>query len=393
MSRKRRQAYAWADVCARRLRRHGLSQPLSGGPADAASAMCGAHAQVMSAAELSLGMRLDGTTRSGVREALWTEHSLVKTFGPRGTVHLLPTCDLEMWTGALSAIPGPLSPMPPAVRMTLEETDAVVDAIDRALTDAELTVDELTEAIVERAGSWAGDLVMPAFQGMWPRWRQVMATAANRGALVFGHQRGRQVTCTSPKRWHPGFSPMPGPQATAELARRYLYAYGPALPEHFARWLNAPRTWAQSMFEALGEEIEEVHVEHDDAELSHTAWQLAADANADTAAPEGVRLLPYFDAYSVGCYPRALVFPGKASDRALARGQAGNFPVLLVEGTAAGVWHLRRSGRRLAVTVEPLVRLTRAQRSALEEQVERLGVVLEGTPALTVGTVTVGPHA
>jgi hypothetical protein len=393
MRRKSRRPYAWADVCARRLRRHGLSRPLAGGPADAASAMCGAHAQVMSAAELSLGIRLDNATRTGVRDALWTEHSLVKTFGPRGTVHLLPTCDLELWTGALSAVPGPVSPMPPAVRMTPEETDAVVDAIGWALADAELTVDELTDAIVETAGSWAGDLVMPAFQGMWPRWRQVVSTAANRGALVFGHQRGRQVTYTSPNRWHPGFSPMPAPQATAELTRRYLYAYGPALPQHFARWLNAPPTWAQSMFEALGDEVEEVHVEHDDADLSHTAWQLAADADAEPAAPEGVRLLPYFDAYSVGCYPRPLVFPGRAADRALARGQAGNFPVLLVEGTVAGVWHLRRSGRRLAVTVEPLGRLTHAQRSALEEEVDRLGVVLEGAPTLTVGTVTVGPHA
>jgi hypothetical protein len=355
--------------------------------------MCGAHAQVMSAAELSLGIRLEDTTRTGVRDALWSEHSLVKSFGPRGTVHLLPTCDLELWTGALSAMPTPMSPMPAAVRMSVEETDAVVDAIDVSLADDELTVDELTEAIVHRVGSWAGDLVMPAFQGMWPRWRQVVSTAANRGALVFGHGRGRHVTYTSPRRWHPGFSPMPGPQATAELARRYLRAYGPALPEHFARWLNAPHTWARSMFEALGDEVEQVHVEHHDTDLSHTAWQLAADASAERAAPEGVRLLPYFDAYGVGCHPRPLVFPGKAADRALSRGQAGNFPVLLVDGTAAGVWHLRRSGRRLAVTVEPLGRLTRAQRHALEEQVDRLGVVLEGTPTLTVGTVTVGPHA
>jgi hypothetical protein len=350
----------------------------------------------MSAAELSLGIRLPDTTRAGVRDALWTERSLVKTFGPRGTVHLLPTCDLELWTGALSAIPAPASPMPVQARMTADQTDAVVHAIDHALSEAELTVDELTDAVVEATGPWAGDLVMPAFQGMWPRWRQVISTAANRGALVFGHHRGRQVTYTSPRRWLPGFSPMAGLEATAELTRRYLRAYGPARPEDFARWLNASRTWAQSMFDALGDEVEEVHVEHDDVDLSHTAWQLAADAAEEPAEPveaDGVRLLPYFDAYSVGCHPRRLVFPGKAADRALARGQAGNYPVLLVEGTVAGVWHLRRKGRRLAVTVEPLGRLTRAHRSALEQQVERLGVILEGSPTLTVGTVTVGPHA
>ena len=70
-------------------------------------AMCGAHAQVLSAAELSIGLRLDGADRDDVQRALWQHRTLVKTRGPRGTVHLLPTDDLPMWTGALAAVPGP----------------------------------------------------------------------------------------------------------------------------------------------------------------------------------------------------------------------------------------------------------------------------------------------
>ena len=64
------------------------------------------------------------------------------------------------------------------------------------------------------------------------------------------------------------------------------------------------------------------------------------------SAPHGVRLLPYFDAYVVGCQPRELLFPGRAAERALAGGQAGNYQVLLIDGVVAGVWHQRRSGRR-----------------------------------------------
>ena len=147
--------------------------------------MLGAHAQVLSAAELSVALRLDGgATRADVREALWTDRSLVKTYGPRGTVHLLAAADLPLWTGALSAIPAGASPIPPDVRMTAEQTEQVVAAIGDALTGAELTIDELTDAIVARTGPWAGDRVMAAFQDMWPRWRQVMHTAAHRGALA-----------------------------------------------------------------------------------------------------------------------------------------------------------------------------------------------------------------
>jgi hypothetical protein len=69
------------------------------------SAMCGAHAQVASAAELSIGLRVPSATRNVVRQALWRDRTLVKTRGPRGTVHLLAAADLPMWTGALPAMP------------------------------------------------------------------------------------------------------------------------------------------------------------------------------------------------------------------------------------------------------------------------------------------------
>jgi Winged helix DNA-binding domain len=130
--------------------------------------MAGTHAQIMPAAELGIGLRLAGVTRAQIREALWTGRTLVKTFGPRGTVHLLPAQDLPAWTGALSAIPSSPSPFPEGVRMTADQAEAVLEAIAKALSDAELTVEKLSEAVTEAAGSWAGDLVMPAFGVMWP---------------------------------------------------------------------------------------------------------------------------------------------------------------------------------------------------------------------------------
>lgn len=134
------------------------------------------------------------------------------------------------------------------------------------------------------------------------------------------------------------------------------------------------------------------------------AWVAAGDAVfGGGASPaeghggepaRGVRLLPYFDAYTIASQPRELLFPGAAYERALAGGQAGNYPVVLVDGTVAGVWHQRRSGRRIAVTVEPIGKtLGAARRRELEEQVERVGEVLEAQARLTMGKVTVGPHA
>src|SRR4051794_4807900 len=112
-------AMTWSGVTARRMARHSLIEPASNlGPADIASMLGGAHAQVLSAAEFSIARRIAGATRSDVQRALWVERSLVKTFGPRGTVHLLASADLPMWTGALSALPSSAPIHPEPVRFT-----------------------------------------------------------------------------------------------------------------------------------------------------------------------------------------------------------------------------------------------------------------------------------
>jgi hypothetical protein len=57
------------------------------------------------------------------------------------------------------------------------------------------------------------------------------------------------------------------------------------------------------------------------------------------------------------------------------------------------VWHQRRSGRRLTITVESLTPLSAAQHRELEEEVAVVGRVMEADPSLVIGEVTVGPHA
>lgn len=317
-----RPRWSWAEVCARRLDRHALATPAPDArPADVVAAVGAVHAQVLSAAEVSVGLRLAGATRTDVRHALWTEHSLIKTFGPRATVHLVAAADLPMWTGALSAAPRPpwADSQPEPARMTPEQTEAVVAAVAAALADAELTVEELGEAVVAATGPWAGDLVMEAWQGRWPRWRQALALAGVRGALCFGPNRGRKVTYTNPRRWLPGFEPADGPAALAEVVRRYLHAYGPATPQQLAQWLAWPRRFAGELFDRVAGGLEQVEV--------------------------------------------------------------------------AGVWHQRRSGRDLDVTVEPFGPLGATRRRQLDDQVRRLGGILEGSPRLTIGAVTTGGHA
>jgi hypothetical protein len=398
----------WEAATARRMERHGLATPVARERlARQAGAVCGIHAQVMGAGELSLALRVEGATRADVRAALWEQHTLVKTYGPRGTVHLLPADELASWTAALGAIPMQTQAWPEHVRFDEVRMAETVAAIGDVLAEAELTLDELTAALVQRCGPWAGERTMEAFTDSWPRWRQAAIPAAHAGALCYGPPRGRAVTFTNPRRFVPGFdaaleaarqparlgdgavpppgdgAPPPGtpppPTALVTLVRRWLTAYGPATVDQFARWTFTQRPWAAALFDTLAAAGELEQVDFD----GERAWVVAGDTAFPEAAPESVRLLPYYDAYGIGCHPRARLFPGEAAERALVRGQAGPLPLLLVDGVVAGVWRQRRTGRRLAVTVEPLSPLSAACTRALAEQVERIGAIDGTTTALT----------
>jgi hypothetical protein len=111
-------ALTWTGVTARRMARHALTEPATGlGPAEVAGLLCGAHAQVHSAAELSIGRRIAAGVRTDEQRPLWGERSPVKRFGPSRTIHLLPTADLPMWTAELSALPS-VPAHPVGVRFT-----------------------------------------------------------------------------------------------------------------------------------------------------------------------------------------------------------------------------------------------------------------------------------
>jgi hypothetical protein len=381
-------AVTWDGATARRMARSHLTEPATDArPADIATALVGVHAQILSAAELSIGRRIAGATRADVSRALWQERSLVKTFGPRGTVHLVAADDLPMWTGALSALPSGTPNHPDPVRFSAAESDEVIAGIGDALAGGPLTVDELTAALEERVGPWAVERTMDAFAVKWPRWRMLTSTAAHRGVLCFGPDRGRNVTYVDPRTWLPGLRPADGDAATRMLLARYLTAYGPARPKDLARWLAIPPRAANELFRTSADLIEPVDFD------GERAWVLAADTGMPAEPPSGVRLLPYFDAFVIASQPRERLFPGAASTRAQAGGGAGNYPVLLVDGVVGGVWHQRRTGSRVAITVEPLAELSPRHRRELDDEVALVGQVMQATPTLTIGPVTVGAHA
>ncbi|MGI6366962.1 MAG: winged helix DNA-binding domain-containing protein [Anaerolineae bacterium] len=287
----------WQQVSAWRMGQQGLETPWAAGDlVEAVRRMGGAHAQVMSAAEWSLGVRMTGLRQGQVAAALWEGRTLVKTWAMRATLYLLPAEDLGLMAAARSLTPtrngdGWFKRYMAAHGLPEERDQQVLDAAAEALSEGPLTREELGCAVAERTG-------LPAVRDLFGRngWGTPLKPLAWRGDLCFGPSRGRNVTFVSPQAWLGSLRRWDPADALREVVRRYLRYHGPATVAHFARWWECYRRTAQSVFDELREELVPVEVQ------GQRLWALASLAEEMTACAPGatVRLLPLFDAFVTG---------------------------------------------------------------------------------------------
>jgi winged helix DNA-binding protein len=352
----------WSEVWGQRLWAHALGQPAARDQlVDLVGSVCGIHAQVMSSAELALGVRVDGLEQHHVRDALWTARSLVKTYGLRGTLHLFPSREIGLWLSALRAKPPPRAGNE---RLASASVERIVHAIADALDHQQLTRAELADELRRRLGGWAADEVLPAFGGRMPLWQLALGSAALESVLAFGPPRGNQVTYVRLDQWIDTLHAVDGRQALRQVAHRYVAAYGPTTPKELARWLSTTPKAAREVLAEL-DDLEEVDVEGWHA-LAIKTWH-RPDSRAQ------VHLLPQFDPYVVGCFPREqLIAPPDL--RTL--GTAAPYAVVLVDGVVSGLWQRHNRGKRIAIRVDVERALTKAHERALAANVDRLSVFL-----------------
>jgi Winged helix DNA-binding domain len=239
----------------------------------------------------------------------------------------------------------------------MEALDRVSEAVRDSLRDGPLARDDFHQALRERL---PGELLW------WCRGCQshhvhpsLWRATGIRGVLAIVGREGRSAVFGAP----PEAKAVADPGA--ELARRFLGAYGPARPRLLAGWAGVAPSHAQALWQRAGE-LAEVDLE------GRKAWVLAGDeaALADPPRAEGVRLLPNLDPLTAG-RDRELLVPDAAVRKRIWTVLGGPGTVL-VDGGIAGLWRPARKGRKLLVTVEPLGPLTTAARDALAAEAERV---------------------
>jgi hypothetical protein len=176
-----------------------------------------------------------------------------------------------------------------------------------------------------------------------------------------------------------------GQAALREVCLRFLQAYGPATHLEFARWFATSRLAARELMQSL--DLVEIEVE------GWRGWLPRGPQDAPGMASEGgsVLLLPQYDCYVVGGFPRDQLIPAQAPEP-LRRGTAAPFAVVLIDGVIGGLWERRVRGTRLDVRVDAFSSLSKQQQREIELQAARIGETLELHTEVSFGSVEARGH-
>ena len=326
----------------------------------------------MSLAELQLNARLDGLRPEDVRDALWTHRTLVKTWAMRGTLHLIASDDLPSFVAAApTRRVATTDAWLKYFGVTKGELDTIFRTVDATLDGQPRTRAELIDAVAKATGR--RDLAEKLQSG----WGSFLKPSAGRGTLVFGPDRGRNVTFVDPEDWL-GKSVRPkgedGPdsdEALGRLVERFLRLFPGADLPGVGRWWGSRYTMRKAVA-AAGLDLVSIDVE------GTAGLVLRSDVKELSARKPftGVRLLPGFDAY-VNDLPRrvdALMPVNRHADVHRVAGWVS--PVVIVDGRVAGTWELT-SGKRGGLTVQPFSRWRGGARKELVAEADRIAAFLD----------------
>jgi hypothetical protein len=319
-------------------------------PAEIARAIAGAQAQDVYAGPLTFRSRSRSLTAADIERARTEERSLLRSWVMRRTVHLIPTDDagwllplfepeFERWSRRRLAQLG----------MKAGDEEKALRVIGRALADeGPLTRPEAARRVVE-AGVDLNEQTR----------LHVIGLAVVSGIACLGPDRGKTTCLVRREDWLGKLPRFHRDAALAELARRYVRAFGPATDRDFAYWAGLPLRDVRAGLESISSETEEVTV----GELT----MLVTRAASLRVPREGqVRMLGNFDTYLLGWKDRGFSVPEHHAGHVKEGGGGWIRPVIVRDGVVLGGWRSMRKAGRIEVTLN----LSKDDRAGLAGAIE-----------------------
>jgi Winged helix DNA-binding domain len=320
-----------------------LAGPPARDPVAVAERLLAIQGQDPRGARLAVRARSEGLSAADVNRALTEERSLLITWLNRGTLHLVRSEDYPL----LHAVTTPPLQTGSVRRLGQEgvppeDAERGIATIERALAEeGPLSADQLRERV-------AATGVRAQGQALY----HLLFQASLRALVVRGPMVGRRQAYVLVRDWLGEPKPVDRNHALAELARRYLAGHGPASDRDLARWAGIPLGQARTGLEAISSELRAV---------GDGLVDLTQRAPAAELPPP--KLLGAYEPVLLGWTSRDGVL-GKHQYLVTVNGLFR--PFAMVNGRAVGTWSMPKGN----VVLEPLGRIAKADRAALERDAE-----------------------
>jgi hypothetical protein len=322
---------------------------------------------MLSAASLALRARGSGFSAPDVDSARIEERSIVHTWVMRGTLHLIASDDV-VWLLPLMK-PANHADAHRALKHLGIESHAskALRVVDEVLgEEGPSTRAELAAHLRRRGIPAKGQAVM-----------HLVRLAAIEGIACPGPERGSEQTFVLLRDWVGPVRPLDRERGLAELARRYVGAYGPAEPRDLASWARLSLADARAGWQAIAGELIEVDMN------GSRMWTLRR-VRLGRSTQRLVRLLPNFDTYLLGYRGRGVTVDDKYAHKVLPGG-GWLHPTVIVDGRVMGTWKAERRRGSVAVIIEPFTRLEPQVRQALSAEAADVGRFLGMSAELLIG--------
>ena len=330
-----------------RMTRQGLSTRAAVPSRSVAQAAVGLQAQDLGASRLGARARSSTVTETDVIADCEQRREIVRTWLMRSTVHLVAAEDVR-WMAQLF---GPMIERRfmnvrwRDLGITADVISAAIPVARAVLADRELGRHELRTELAQQGIRLADDPQAAT---------HLLLALSARGITCRGPDRGRETTFALLDDWiGPARDEFSGAQASAEVARRYFRAFGPATAADFTTWSGLP---AGPAIKAIRDELTEVEF---DGRRGFSLGEVEPVA--------ALRLLPMFDNYLIGYRDRqAMIDPARHAQVYV----GGIIKASVVsDGRVIGIWALNRRAKGAAtIEVTPFQTLTRRHRLELERE-------------------------
>jgi len=326
----------------------------------------GIQAQVTSSAIHSLWVRNQHATKKEIENEISVKKSLVKTYGMRGTIHLLNASNYNVYINALKE-----SRLKSSYQ-TLKQFGVTSKEIDKY---NQFILDFLDGNPMTKQELWK--LIKPKVSKKFHDWKEqiwnVFKHSMEAGIICYGEIQGNETKLVRTDQWIPNLKNMEAQEAKRSLMRIYLRAYGPASAHDFARWSGLPIREGRILLDELKGEI--LKIEWGE---SSSGYLLKSELNNFDSPLEDriVNLLPNFDTYLMGHVDKTFyLHPGKF--KAVYRSAGWISSVVLTDGKVSGTWVLEKKKDFTFLRITKFEKLEPELKDLIKIEVDKLENFLE----------------